>query len=115
MKKKRLQWVKAHKNWTVEDWKKILFSDDSLFFFGLRKAQPICQDQQELTAKSCNFNKMVEYHLKMFWVCFSYSGGASLLPIKVMMNLDKYKDVLENKVIPDMRSIGVARGPAPLH
>ena len=32
MKKKRLEWARTHKNWTVEDWKKVLFLVKSHFF-----------------------------------------------------------------------------------
>jgi len=30
-KKTRLQFVKDHLNWTIEDWKKVVFSDESKF------------------------------------------------------------------------------------
>jgi len=30
-KKKRLQWAKEHEHWTVEDWKKVVWSDESSF------------------------------------------------------------------------------------
>ena len=31
MKKKRLEFSKKHINWSIEDWKKVLFSDESTF------------------------------------------------------------------------------------
>ena len=31
MKKKRLEFAKKHINWSVEDWKKVLLSDESIF------------------------------------------------------------------------------------
>jgi len=39
----------------------------------------------------------------MFWRSFNFSVVASLMPIKGMMNLYKYIDVIERKAIPDMR------------
>lgn len=30
-KKKRLEWAHAHKNWTVDDWKQVLWTDESKF------------------------------------------------------------------------------------
>ena len=30
-KKKRLEWAKAHKHWTMENWKSMIFSDESKF------------------------------------------------------------------------------------
>jgi len=40
----------------------------------------------------------------MFWGSFSFSVVASLMPIKGMMNLHKYNDVIERTVIPHMRN-----------
>ena len=31
MMKKRLKWAKEHREWTVDDWKKVIFSDESHF------------------------------------------------------------------------------------
>ena len=39
----------------------------------------------------------------MFWGSFSFSVVASLMPIEGMMNLLKCTDVIERRVIPDMR------------
>ena len=39
----------------------------------------------------------------MFWGSFSYSGVGSLAPIKDMMNSDKYIDLIEKKVISNMK------------
>ena len=32
-RKARLKFSKKHKNWTVNDWKKVLWSDESMFIF----------------------------------------------------------------------------------
>ena len=38
MKKKRLEFAKKHIDWSIEDWKKVLFSDESTFQqFTIRK------------------------------------------------------------------------------
>ena len=34
MKNKRLAWAKEYKNWTLADWKKVMFSDETDFFVG---------------------------------------------------------------------------------
>ena len=39
----------------------------------------------------------------MFLGSFSFARVGSLTPIEGMMSLDKYIDMIENKVIPDMR------------
>ena len=39
----------------------------------------------------------------MFWGSFSYSGVESLVPIEGMMNSDKCIDVIEKKIISNIR------------
>ena len=39
----------------------------------------------------------------MFWGSFSDSAVGYLVPIEGMMNSDKYNDVIEKKVVPDMK------------
>jgi len=34
MKINRLVWAKEYKNWTLADWKKVMFSDETHFFVG---------------------------------------------------------------------------------
>ena len=29
MKRRRLEWCRAHSSWTVEDWKRVIFSDET--------------------------------------------------------------------------------------
>ena len=50
-----------------------------------------------------HFNVVVKHPKKMFWGSFSFAGVGSLMPTEGMINSDKYIDVIENKVIPDMR------------
>ena len=39
----------------------------------------------------------------MFWGSFSFAGVGSLMPIEGMVSSEKYIDVIENKVYPDMK------------
>ena len=32
-RQKRMVWLRAHRNWTIEDWKSVVFSDESKFKF----------------------------------------------------------------------------------
>ena len=41
----------------------------------------------------------------MFWGCFSYYGVGGLLPVEGMMNSDKYIDVLQKRVVPEMAKV----------
>lgn len=98
MMKKRYEWAKKYVSWTVEDWRKVLFSDETHFLVqGQRSRFVRKSDNKKLTA--AHINQTVKHLLKkMFWGCFSYKGTGSLVPIEGMMNSLKYKDLLEQRL-----------------
>jgi len=80
---------------------KVLFSDESHFFFQGNSRFYRIRNREQLSSAHCN--ELVKEAKKMFWGSFSFSVVASLMPIEGMMNLYKYIDVIERKAIPDMR------------
>ena len=64
---KRLQWAKVHKDWTIEQWNKVLWTDKSKFeMFGSnrrvymwqrvdeRTANPLCHTNRKAWRRLCN-------------------------------------------------------------
>lgn len=94
MKKKRMAWARKYKDWTQDDWKKVLFSDESHFFVqGMRHQFVRRTDSEPLLA--AHIEQSVKHPVKqMFWGCFSYCGTGLLVPIQGMMNSEKYIKVL---------------------
>ena len=102
MQKKRLKWAKKHTNWTVEDWKKVLFSDESHFLVQGQQSRFVRRSPDE-KIRACHINQAVKHpEKKMFWGCFSFEGVGSLFPVTGMMNADKYIGVIQQKVVRDM-------------
>lgn len=50
MCKKRLAWAKAHANWTIEDWKNVMFSDETHFFVQGQKVPYVRKAANEKTS-----------------------------------------------------------------
>ena len=97
MKSKRLAWAKKHKTWTVEEWKKVLFSDESHFYVRGEHSKFVRRSIGE-SLNSHHVNQTVKHpQKKMFWGCFSYAGVGSLFPVEGMMNSDRYIDVIKKK------------------
>jgi len=80
---------------------KVLFSDESHIFFQGNSRFIRIRNREQLSPDHCK--ELEKEAKKMFWGSFSFSVVASLVPIEGMMNLYKYIDVIERKVIPDMR------------
>ena len=80
---------------------KVLFSDESNFFFQGNSRFIRIRNREQLIPAHCN--ELGKEARKMFWDSFSFSVVVSLMPIEGVMNLFKYIDVIERKAIPDMR------------
>jgi hypothetical protein len=73
MKKARLKFCKDYEHWTLEDWKRVIWTDETSVVLGYRRGQyRIWQRDFERHAKTCvrsRFKKASEF---MFWGCFSW-------------------------------------------
>lgn len=103
--KKRLEWANKYKNWTKEDWRKVLFSDESQFYVqGIRVQHVRTANGEKISPK--HIHQTVNHpQKKMFWGCFSYYGVGPLVPCDGMMNSDKYVPLLETRVLPELAKV----------
>lgn len=101
-RRKRLAFARLHLNWTLEQWKKVLFSDESRYMIfnsdGMRRVRrPI----------NTRFNpKYITPTVKhgkgsvFVWGCFSWSGVGPLHFIDGTMDRFVYRDILQNVMLP---------------
>ena len=83
-----------YKNWTLADWKKAMFSDETHFFVRGKHSRFVRRSVGE-RVKPCHLNQQAKHPpQKMFWACFSYKGVGSLFPVQGMMKSDQYIEVL---------------------
>ena len=103
MKKKRLAWAKKHREWITADWKKVLFFDKSHFMAQGQQGRFVRRSMGE-KIRSCHINQGVKHPVKnMLWGSFSFKGIGSLFPVKGIMNANKYIEVIQRKVVRDMK------------
>ena len=73
MKADRLQWCLAHRHWTLEDWKNVIWSDEtSIVLLHRRGGYRVWRTKEEAFAKSCIRERWKGASEFMFWGCFSY-------------------------------------------
>jgi len=101
-RRSRLNFAKTHLHWTEHDWKKVIWSDESKF--SLFKSDGIVYVRrpanQRLNPKyTCPTVKHGGGSV-MVWGCFSGYGMGPLYKIEGIMDRFKYKDILENQMVP---------------
>jgi len=85
MRKKREAWARKFKDWTEDEGKHVLFSDESHFVVQGQQKRYVRRRQGEKVTKQ-HINQTVKHpQKKMFWAFFSFNGVGSLYPISVML------------------------------
>jgi transposase len=96
-KQKRLKFAQKYKCWTIEDWKKIVWSDECKFmlydpngrqYCWKKSNEPIYERHIKPTLKFGGGNIMV-------WGCFCFQGIGNLCRINEKMDSELYCQVLE--------------------
>ena len=105
IKKKRFKWAKKHKDWSEDDWSRVLFLDESHFFVqGFNPKFVRCSPNEKLREE--HFVQTVKHpDKKMFWGCFSIDGPRSLAPVEGMMNSKAYLQIIERKVCRELSDL----------
>jgi len=74
MKTARYNWCLERKDWTLEQWKDVIFSDETAVVLGHRRGgYRVWRTSDEQFMKSCIHPRWKGYSEFMFWGCFSYN------------------------------------------
>ncbi len=101
-RKKRLQWARDHSSWEAKDWRKVLWSDESKFnMFGSDGLVYIRRRVGEEYHPRCTVRTVKHGGGNiMVWGAFSGLGPGPLVRIEGTMDKEKYKDILQNSMLP---------------
>lgn len=99
----RLEWARRHLHWSVEDWSKVIFSDESAFDISPPKSHFVRRKAGSLPNMLQTKQHRPYLQRLMFWGCFSSNGAGPLVLIDGTMNSQKYVDVLQNYLLPKIR------------
>lgn len=108
-RKKRLEWAKLHKDWDMDMWSKVLWTDESKFqVFGSNRRTFVRRRVGERMLPEC-----VAPTVKhgggsvLVWGSFSFNGVGDLHRIEGILKKENYRDILEHHAIPSgVRLIG---------
>jgi len=108
-RKRRLAFALKYKEWTVEDWKRVIWSDET-------KINRIGSDGKRWVWKQVGeglIEREVQGTVKfgggniMVWGCMGWEGVGDLAEVEGRMDANQYVDILENHLLPSMEESGV--------
>lgn len=103
----RLQWCDRHKEWTDEQWKKVIWSDESRFTLfrsdGRIRVWRLPKEKYDVdcvvpTVKHGGGGVMV-------WSCFTWESLGPLVRAEGTINSQKYIDIMKANLIPFMQGL----------
>ncbi len=80
---RRIQFTQAHQNWTIEDWKNVVWSDESRFL--LRHSDGVriwCKEHESMDLSCCVSLVQAGAGGVMVWEIFSWHTLSPLVPIE---------------------------------
>lgn len=108
-KTKRLSWAMKHRHWTTEDWKKVLWSDESKFqIFGSSRRIFVRRRVGERMVPQC-VTSTVKHGggSVMVWGCFAGSRVGDLYRVSGILKQHSYHSILQRHAIPSgIRLVG---------
>ena len=100
-KRKRLLWAKKYKHYTVDDWRKVLFTDESkVQLYGNSRRLYVRRRSNERILNECVKPKVKRGGGSIqVCGCFSYNGVGDLYRINDILNKEKYHSILQRHAI----------------
>lgn len=105
-RKARLDFALRHKEWTIEDWKKVVWSDET-------KINRICSDGINYTwqkdkqlPNESNTIQTVKFGggNVMIWACMTWSGPGAMVQIMGRMDTEQYISILDQNLFRSMEA-----------
>ncbi len=98
---KHLTWAKEKKNWTVAQWSKVLFSDESKFCISFGIQGPRVWRKSGEAQNPCWLKSSVKFPQSvMIWAAMSSAGVGPLCFLKSTVNAAIYQEILEHFMLP---------------
>ncbi len=100
-RQRRLTWAKEKKNWTVAQWSKVLFSDESKFCISFGNQGPrVWRKGGEAHSPSCMKSSVKFPQSVMIWGAMSSAGVGPLCFLKTNVTAPVYQEILEHFMLP---------------
>jgi len=110
MTKKRYAWAKTLRNWTEEDWKRVVFSDESIIQCKSAGSRYVRRRVGEQFHPDCVTQRVKHPTQVMVWSVISFYGTGRLYIVEGTMKQEQYRKVIENRLLPQLRDWALKKG-----
>ena len=102
-KANRLKWAQEHHHWTVEDWKRVLWSDETIIQIQDNSPKYVrIVEGHELTPQHYVSTRKHPLSI-MIWACFSWRGTGRAHVVEGNLNSEGYiEQIINHRVIQEM-------------
>ena len=107
---RRLKFTRDHENWTVEDWKRVLWSDetkinqigsDGKVYVWKKRGEPPSDYTTTFTVKHRGGNNL------MVWGCIGWNGVGKLVEVEGKMDAKQYCEILDEGVVESFEKLNM--------
>ncbi len=100
-RQKHLTWAVEKNNWTVAQWSKVLFSDESKFCISFGNQGPRVWRKSGEAQNPCCLKSSVKFPQSvLIWAAMSSAGVGPLCFLKSTVNAAIYQEILEHFMLP---------------
>ena len=112
-RQKWLEFTQRHENWSLEDWKRVLWSDktkinrigsDGKVYVWKQRGESISDRTTLPTVKHGGGNNL------MVWGCMGWNGVGMLIEVEGKMNADQYCQILGDGVVESFEKLEMEEG-----
>ena len=94
-RRKRLKFAKLYRHWTVDQWKKVVWSDESPFGLRCQNRSNVWRLRNQRFSTRCLQGTLKHQQKVMVWGCFSWNGVGAFNQIKGMqLTKERYRQIL---------------------
>ena len=105
-KSRRLAWAIERRHWTLEDWKKIIWTDEStLSQFQKSGWGRVWRKPEEEFHEDCIASTVKHSPQRMFWACFSFLKLGPIVPLNIKGSVtgNVSKEILSTYAVPTLK------------
>lgn len=105
-KKKRLKFARDHLNWTSDQWRSIIWSDESKFEVTVGdERKKVVRNKHEAFHTDCIKRKVKFPASLMIWGCMSAQGVGGMQFVDGSINATRYQNILKDSLLPSIPSL----------